>query len=63
MAHTYLIDKQGNIRYVRIGEGAYDQTDQAIRDLRQKLLSQPDDTYVPSYLTPMMFSMCVPRRE
>lgn len=26
----YLIDKQGQIRYVHIGEGAYDETEQAI---------------------------------
>lgn len=30
---VYLIDKQGNIRYVRIGEGAYEQTEAAINDL------------------------------
>lgn len=29
----YLIDKWGNIRYQHIGEGAYDRTEQAIRDL------------------------------
>jgi len=29
----YLIDKQGNIRYVHIGEGHYAETEQAIRDL------------------------------
>ena len=29
----YLIDKNGNIRYVHIGEGAYDETEQAIRTL------------------------------
>ena len=33
----YLIDKQGHIRYLQIGEGAYDQTDAAI----QTLLSDP----------------------
>lgn len=26
----YLIDKEGNIRYKHIGEGAYDETEQAI---------------------------------
>ncbi len=30
---VYLIDKWGNIRYVRIGEGAYEQTEAAINDL------------------------------
>jgi len=30
---TYLIDKQGYIRYKHIGEGAYDVTEQAIRAL------------------------------
>jgi thiol-disulfide isomerase/thioredoxin len=29
----YLIDKQGVIRHIRIGEGGYDQTEQKIRDL------------------------------
>ena len=26
----YLIDKQGNIRYTHIGEGAYEESEQAI---------------------------------
>ncbi|MEQ8676808.1 MAG: SH3 domain-containing protein [Aggregatilineales bacterium] len=30
---TYLIDKRGNIRYLRIGEGNYQQTEAAINDL------------------------------
>ncbi len=29
----YLIDKRGNIRYQRIGEGGYDTTEQVIQDL------------------------------
>ena len=29
----YLIDKQGHIRYTHIGEGAYEETEQAIRRL------------------------------
>ena len=29
----YLIDKHGHIRYIRIGEGAYQQTEQAIQAL------------------------------
>jgi len=33
----YLIDKQGRIRYVHIGEGAYQETEQAILTL----LSEP----------------------
>ena len=33
----YLIDKQGHIRYVHIGEGAYQETEDAI----QELLSEP----------------------
>lgn len=35
----YLIDKQGNIRYKHIGEGRYEQTEQAIQDL----LAEPYD--------------------
>lgn len=34
---VYLIDKQGNIRYKHIGEGRYDQTEEAI----QELLAEP----------------------
>lgn len=34
----YLIDKKGEIRYVRIGEGGYDITESAIQDL----LAEPD---------------------
>src|SRR5262245_47558592 len=30
---TYLIDKQGVIRNIRIGEGGYDQTEKEIREL------------------------------
>jgi peroxiredoxin len=33
----YLIDKQGNLRYIHIGEGAYQETEQAIA----ALLSEP----------------------
>lgn len=33
----YLIDKKGHIRYIHIGEGAYDETESAIQDL----LSEP----------------------
>ncbi len=29
----YLIDKEGHIRYMHIGEGAYDETDQLIQAL------------------------------
>jgi hypothetical protein len=32
----YLIDKQGRIRYVHIGEGGYDETEQAILALLQE---------------------------
>jgi hypothetical protein len=34
----YLIDKQGNIRYQHIGEGAYEETEQFI----QQLIAEPD---------------------
>jgi hypothetical protein len=37
----YLIDKRGHLRYIHIGEGAYDETEAAI----QVLLDEP----VPSY--------------
>jgi hypothetical protein len=29
----FLIDKRGHLRYTHIGEGAYGETEQAIRDL------------------------------
>ena len=29
----YLIDKQGNIRFLKIGEGQYDKTEEAIKAL------------------------------
>ena len=32
----YLIDKQGNIRYTHIGEGAYEETEAAIRILLEE---------------------------
>lgn len=35
---TYLIDKEGNIRYQHIGEGAYQETEAAI----QALMAEPD---------------------
>jgi thiol-disulfide isomerase/thioredoxin len=31
--HLYLADRQGNLRYDRIGEGAYDRTEQTIQQL------------------------------
>ncbi|NCF67526.1 MAG: redoxin domain-containing protein [Chloroflexi bacterium] len=34
----YLIDKQGNIRYKHIGEGAYDETEHLI----QQLMAEPE---------------------
>jgi len=34
---AYLIDKRGHIRYVHIGEGAYEETEAAI----QALLAEP----------------------
>jgi glutathione peroxidase-family protein len=34
----YLIDRQGNIRYMHIGEGAYEETEQYI----QALIAEPD---------------------
>ena len=34
----YLIDKEGNIRYTHIGEGAYDETEYFI----QQLIAEPD---------------------
>ncbi len=29
----YLVDKKGNLRYIQIGEGAYDETEAAIQTL------------------------------
>jgi thiol-disulfide isomerase/thioredoxin len=50
----YLIDKQGNIRYVRIGEGAYDQTEQAIQSLLAET-SEPVEA-APIVLSPYLTS-------
>ena len=36
----YLIDKNGNIRYTHIGEGAYEETERKIR----RLLDEPGPT-------------------
>ena len=36
----YLIDKEGNIRYKHIGEGAYDETEQAILALMAETSEQ-----------------------
>ena len=36
----YLIDKEGNIRYKHIGEGAYEETESYIR----ALMAEPDPT-------------------
>jgi len=38
----YLIDKRGHIRYRHIGEGRYDQTEQAIRDLLAEPYTAPE---------------------
>lgn len=48
----YLIDAEGNIRYTHFGEGEYDQTEQAIRELlaeagqtvTAEVMAVPDDT-------------------
>ena len=37
----YLIDKRGHIRYVHIGEGAYDKTEAAIQALLNEPLESP----------------------
>lgn len=41
---VYLIDKQGNIRYTHIGEGRYEQTEQAIIDLLAEPYEAPELT-------------------
>lgn len=51
----YLIDKQGAIRYTRIGEGRYDQTEQAIQTLLAETYTPPEPTVqleTLAYLTP-----------
>ncbi|MFN8450485.1 MAG: redoxin domain-containing protein [Anaerolineae bacterium] len=51
----YLIDKQGAIRYTRIGEGAYDQTERAIQTLLAEPYAPPELADLPpalTYLTP-----------
>jgi|GEM_PF-334928 len=54
---VYLIDKRGNIRYKRIGEGAYDETEAAINDLlAETSISSAEPTATPAepltFLTP-----------
>lgn len=39
----YLIDKWGNIRYKHIGEGAYGETDEAIKDLLRETYVAEED--------------------
>lgn len=40
---VYLIDKQGNVRYKHIGEGRYDETEEAILELLAEPYVQPED--------------------
>jgi thiol-disulfide isomerase/thioredoxin len=51
----YLVDKQGHVRYVHIGEGAYDQTERSIQDLLNETFAD-EASATPhtalSYLTP-----------
>lgn len=46
----YLVDKQGNIRYVALGEGGYDTTEKAIQELLgiSKPLQSPSNYVVPA---------------
>ncbi len=46
----YLIDKDGYIRYMRFGEGAYEETERAIQQLLQE--AQPQ-MYLPPVLAPL----------
>jgi thiol-disulfide isomerase/thioredoxin len=53
----YLIDKQGKIRYIHIGEGRYQETEQAIKDLLAETYTPPtSEPTTPeetlTYLTP-----------
>ena len=43
----YLIDKQGRIRYRHFGEGRYEQTEQAIRDLLRETWDDADSPASP----------------
>jgi thiol-disulfide isomerase/thioredoxin len=51
----YLVDKQGHLRYVHIGEGAYDQTERNIQDLLNETFTDEASATaeaISSYLTP-----------
>jgi cytochrome c biogenesis protein CcdA/thiol-disulfide isomerase/thioredoxin len=51
----YLIDKQGNIRYVSLGEGDYNKTEEAIQELlgiKQPLTTPKSDVPIASDQTP-----------
>jgi thiol-disulfide isomerase/thioredoxin len=51
----HLIDKQGNLRYISIGEGRYDATDAAIRALLAEPYTATEPTAtLPAYLTPTL---------
>ena len=52
----YLVDKQGNIRYQHIGEGRYDQTEQAILDLLAEPYETSDETVIETE-TPLIHSL------
>lgn len=47
----YLIDKHGHIRYYQIGEGGYERSEAAIRDLLAETYTPPTETPAPVELT------------
>jgi thiol-disulfide isomerase/thioredoxin len=49
----YLVDKQGHVRYVHIGEGAYDLTERNIQDLLNETFTE-DATAMPEASTPYL---------
>lgn len=53
----YLIDKQGRIRYTHIGEGRYNETEQAIQDLLAEPYTAADITDTDNTLEQLIYSL------
>lgn len=50
--HKYIVDKDGNIRYDHIGEGAYQETEKVIQDLLKEVNPEIQATFTPASQSP-----------